>query len=55
MKLKDNSFPFENGEFQKSDFFAYEVVEKLTEILQKYTNKPEVIELFRKINADPKK
>ena len=55
MKLKNNSFPFENGEFQKSDFFAYEVVEKLTEILQKYTNKPEVIELFRKINADPKK
>ena len=54
MKLKDNSFSFENGEFQKSDFFAYEVVEKLTEILQKYTSKPKVIELFKKINADPK-
>lgn len=54
MKLKDNSFPFENGEFQKSDFFSYEVVEKLTEILQKYTNKQEVIELFKKINTDTK-
>ena len=54
MKLKDNSFSFENGEFQKSDFFAYEVVEKLTEILQKYTSKPKVIELFKTINADPK-
>lgn len=51
MKLKNNSFPFENREFQKSDFFSYEVVEKLTEILQKYTNKPEVVALFKKINA----
>ena len=50
MKLKNNSFPFENREFQKSDFFSYEVVEKLTEILQKYTNKPEVVALFKKIN-----
>ena len=54
MKLKDNSFPFENGEFQKSDFFSYEVVEKLTEILQKYTNKQELIEIFKKINIDTK-
>ena len=51
MKLKNNSFPFENREFQKSDFFSYEVVDKLTEILQKYTNKPEVVALFKKINA----
>lgn len=51
MKLKNNSFPFENREFQKSDFFSYEVVDKLTEILQKYTNKPEVVAFFKKINA----
>ena len=54
MKLKNNSFSSGVGKFIESGFSKYEVVEKLTEILQKYTNKPEVIELFRKINTDTK-
>ena len=50
MKLKNNSFSSEGGKFIESGFSKYEVVEKLTKILQKYTNKPEIVALFKKIN-----
>ena len=50
MKLKNNSFSSGVGKFIESGFSKYEVVEKLTKILQKYTNKPEIVVLFKKIN-----
>ena len=50
MKLKNNSFSSPAGKFIETGFFKYEVVEKLTKILQEYTNKPEIVELFKKIN-----
>ena len=50
MKLKNNSFSSGVGKFIESGFSKYEVVEKLTKILQKYTNKPEIVALFKKIN-----
>ena len=50
MKLKNNSFSSPAGKFIETGFFKYEVVEKLTKILQKYTNKPEIVVLFKKIN-----
>ena len=48
MRLKGNAFSAIGNE--EEGFSKYEVVEKLTEILQKYTNKPEVVALFKKIN-----
>jgi len=50
MKLKNNSFSSPAGKFIETGFFKYEVVEKLTKILQEYTNKPEIVVLFKKIN-----
>jgi len=50
MKLKNNSFSSPAGKFIETGFFKYEVVEKLTKILQEYTNKPEIVALFKKIN-----
>ena len=55
MRLKGNSFSAPGGSFAETGFSKYEVVKKLTEILQKYANKQEVIELFEKINAETKK
>ena len=54
MRLKGNAFSAPGDKFLEAGFSKYEVVEKLTEILQKYTNKQEVIELFKKINTDTK-
>ena len=54
MRLKGNAFSAPGDKFVEAGFSKYEVVEKLTEILQKYTNKQEVIELFKKINTDTK-
>ena len=54
MRLKGNAFSALGDKFLEAGFSKYEVVEKLTEILQKYTNKQEVIELFKKINTDTK-
>ena len=54
MRLKGNAFSAPGNTFIEAGFSKYEVVEKLTEILQKYTNKQEVIELFKKINIDTK-
>ena len=48
MRLKGNTFSAIGNE--EEGFSKYEAVEKLTEILQKYTNKPEVVEFFPKIN-----
>ena len=47
MRLKGNAFSAIGNE---EGFSKYEAVEKLTEILQKYTNKPEIVEFFKKIN-----
>ena len=54
MRLKDNAFSAPGDKFVETGFSKYEVVEKLTEILQKYTNKQEIVALFKKINADTK-
>lgn len=54
MRLKGKAFSAPGDKFVETGFSKYEVVEKLTEILQKYTNKQEVIELFKKINTDTK-
>ena len=54
MRLKGNAFSAPGNTFIEAGFSKYEVVEKLSEILQKYTNKQEVIELFKKINTDTK-
>ena len=54
MRLKGNAFSAPGNTFIEAGFSKYEVVEKLTRILQKYTNKQEVIELFKKINTDTK-
>ena len=48
MRLKGNAFSAIGNE--EEGFSKYEAVEKLTEILQKYTNKPEIVEFFKKIN-----
>jgi ankyrin repeat containing protein len=48
MRLKGNAFSAIGNE--EEGFSKYEAVEKLTEILQKYTNKPEIVALFKKIN-----
>lgn len=48
MMLKGNAFSAIGNE--EEGFSKYEAVEKLTEILQKYTNKPEIVEFFKKIN-----
>lgn len=48
MRLKGNAFSAIGNE--EEGFSKYEAVEKLTEILQKYTNKPEIVVLFKKIN-----
>ena len=48
MRLKGNTFSAIGNE--EEGFSKYEAVEKLTEILQKYTNKPEIVEFFKKIN-----
>lgn len=45
MRLKGKAFSAPGDKFVETGFSKYEVVEKLTEILQKYTNKQEVIEL----------
>ena len=47
MRLKGNAFSAIGNE---EEGFSKEVVEKLTKILQKYTNKPEIVVLFKKIN-----
>ena len=47
MRLKGNAFSAIGNE---EGFSKYEAVEKLTEILQKYTNKPEIVEFFKQIN-----
>lgn len=47
MRLKGNAFSAIGNE---EGFSKYEAVEKLTEILQKYTNKPEIVEFLKKIN-----
>ena len=47
-RLKGNAFSAIGNE--EEGFSKYEAVEKLTEILQKYTNKPEIVALFKKIN-----
>ena len=47
-RLKGNAFSAIGNE--EEGFSKYEAVEKLTEILQKYTNKPEIVEFFKKIN-----
>ena len=52
MRLKGNAFSAIGNE--EEGFSKYEVVEKLTEILQKYTNKPEIVEFFKKINEASK-
>lgn len=54
MRLKGKAFSAPGDKFVETGFSKYEVVEKLTEILQKYTNKQEIIELFKKINTDTK-
>lgn len=54
MRLKGNAFSAPGNTFIEAGFSKYEVVKKLTEILQKCTNKQEVIELFKKINTDTK-
>ena len=54
MRLKGNAFSAPGDKFLEAGFSKYEVVEKLTRILQEYTNKQEVIELFKKINTDTK-
>lgn len=54
MRLKGNILSAPGNTFIEAGFSKYEVVEKLTRILQKYTNKQEVIELFKKINTDTK-
>ena len=54
MKLKNNSFSSGGGKFIESGFSKYEVVEKLTKTLQKYTDKPEIVALFKKINEASK-
>ena len=54
MKLKGNAFSAPGDKFVEAGFSKYEVVEKLTRILQEYTNKQEVIDLFKKINTDTK-
>ena len=48
MRLKGNAFSAIGNE--EEGFSKYEAVEKLTKILQKYTNKPEIVALFKKIN-----
>ena len=48
MRLKGNAFSAIGNE--EEGFSKYEAVEKLIEILQKYTNKPEIVEFFKKIN-----
>lgn len=48
MRLKGNAFSAIGNE--EEGFSKYEAVEKLTEILQKYTNKPEIVEFLKKIN-----
>ena len=48
MRLKGNAFSAIGNE--EEGFSKYEAVEKLNEILQKYTNKPEIVEFFKKIN-----
>ena len=48
MRLKGNAFSAIGNE--EEGFSKYEAVEKLTEILQKYTNKPKIVEFFKKIN-----
>ena len=52
MRLKDNAFSAPGDKFVETGFSKYEVVEKLTEILQKYTNNPKIVELFQTINTD---
>ena len=54
MRLKGNAFSAPGNTFIEAGFSKHEVVEKLTEILQKYTNKQKVIGLFKKINTDTK-
>ena len=54
MRLKGNVLSAPGNTFIEAGFSKYEVVEKLTRILQEYTNKQEVIELFKKINTDTK-
>ena len=54
MRLKGNAFSAPGDKFLEAGFSKHEVVEKLTEILQKYTNKQKVIGLFKKINTDTK-
>ena len=48
MRLKGNAFSAIGNE--EEGFSKYEAVEKLTEILQKYTNKPEIVQFLSKIN-----
>jgi len=50
MRLKGNAFSAPGNTFIEAGFSKYEVVEKLTKILQEYTNKPEIVVLFKKIN-----
>ena len=52
MRLKGNAFSAPGDKFVETGFSKYEVVEKLTEILQKYTNEPKIVELFQTINTD---
>lgn len=52
MRLKGNILSAPGNTFIEAGFSKYEVVEKLTEILQKYTNNPKIVELFQTINTD---
>jgi len=55
MYLKNDHFEFDEVDLPWQFYNNAQLVKRIKEVIIKYTNKQDVIELFRTINADPKK
>ena len=55
MYLKNDHFEFDEVDLPWQFYNNAQLVKRIKEVIIKYTNRQDVIELFRTINADPKK
>ena len=55
MCLKNDHFEFDEVDLPWQFYNNAQLVKRIKEVIIKYTNRQDVIELFRTINADPKK